>query len=343
MTRSGRQNESLIRSVLVLLFLVSSIQIRAGNRPKTVVLHEIARIEFINAISCANSQNNNESFIIPLKRTGRLFLIEASVDGVTGNFVFDSGADKMVLNKTYFRNNLFISQEAGGGLTGTSQPIYITQVKKVVASGFVIENQAADVTELGQIENRRKTKILGLIGMSLFSNMAMEIDLRNGMLRLTRLDKTGAPANDSLYSSPCDYIGKIHLIRKIMFLKGTVGGKALDFCLDTGAESNVLSRTAPKKVMETISINSRSELSGMGGADTEVLFGTMNDFCLGNLKFRPMQTIVASLTSLSQAYDYPVSGILGFDFFDQGIICINLVTKEIRITLHEKGGVWEQK
>ncbi len=33
-----------------------------------------------------------ESVIIPLKRVGRLFLIEAKVDNTVGNFLFDTGS-----------------------------------------------------------------------------------------------------------------------------------------------------------------------------------------------------------------------------------------------------------
>jgi hypothetical protein len=62
----------------------------------------------------------------------------------------------------------------------------------------------------------------------------------------------------------------------------------------------------------------------------------MNELMIGTLNLAPMQAIVANLTALSQAYDYPVGGVLGYDFFEQGIVCINLVTKELRIKLHER-------
>lgn len=44
-----------------------------------------------------------QSITTPLKRAGRLFLIEATIGDQTGNFVFDTGASKLVLNRTYFR------------------------------------------------------------------------------------------------------------------------------------------------------------------------------------------------------------------------------------------------
>jgi len=274
---------------------------------------------------------------IPLRRAGRLLLIEAEIDGTVGNFVFDTGADKLVLNKTYFRKNLQPVEESGGGLSGGVQTIYKTHVDHLQASELFFENITADVIELGQIENRRKVKILGLFGVGLFAGFELEIDARNSSLVLTRLDKKGNPVNPEFHQKECDYRGKLNSHRQVLILTGTVGGRSMDFCLDTGAETNVISNSVPKKALETITISNRSELSGVGGQDAEVLFGTMNDFSIGTIKFRPMQTIVASLTALSQAYDYPISGILGYDFFDQGVICINLVTKEIRVSLNEKG------
>jgi hypothetical protein len=44
-----------------------------------------------------------ESVIIPLKRVGRLFMIEARIDNIVGNFLFDTGSAELVLNSTYFR------------------------------------------------------------------------------------------------------------------------------------------------------------------------------------------------------------------------------------------------
>ncbi len=274
---------------------------------------------------------------IPLKRAGRLLLIEAEIDGMVGNFVFDTGADKLVLNKTYFRKNLQPVEESGGGLSGGARMTFKTHVEQLHASELDFENILADVVDLSAIENRRKVKILGLFGIGLFAGFEMEIDARNSSLVLTRLDKKGNPLDPEFHQKDCDFSGKLNSHRQVLILTGMVGGRSLNFCLDTGAETNVISNSAPKRALETITISNRSELTGVGGQDAEVLFGTMNDFAIGTIKFRPMQTIVASLTALSQAYDYPISGILGYDFFDQGIICINLVTKEIRVSLNERG------
>ncbi len=47
-------------------------------------------------------QGNFEKLIIPLKRAQNFFLIEARIDTLVGNFILDTGAPQLVLNKTYF-------------------------------------------------------------------------------------------------------------------------------------------------------------------------------------------------------------------------------------------------
>jgi hypothetical protein len=307
-----------------------------GHLPKNVVyLPNIISINLTEAVMFTGEDGDFESLLIPLKKAGRLFLIEADVDGNKGNLVFDSGADKLVLNRTYFRKNLVETQETAGGLTGEMRMVYKTRVQQVNASGLVFKQITADVVGLGTIENRRGEMILGLLGIGLFDGFELVIDLHNSMLEVHRLDKKGIRLIPAEELPPPDFRGRVTARSKVLFLKAAIAGKPVEFCLDTASETNVISNTAPGRVLETITITNRTELSGVGGADREVLRGTMNDFVLGDLKCRPMQTIVANLSSLSQAYDYPVGGILGYDFFDQGKICINLVTKEIGVILNE--------
>ena len=61
---------------------------------------------------------NVDSVEIPLKRAGRLLLIEARVGNQTGNLVFDTGANGMVLNSTYFRDYVRSGGSNPGGVTG---------------------------------------------------------------------------------------------------------------------------------------------------------------------------------------------------------------------------------
>jgi predicted aspartyl protease len=271
---------------------------------------------------------------IPLKRAGRLLLLEGTVDGISGNFVLDTGASGLVLNKTYFRSAMTFDDEEGGGVTGITSSVARVAIKSLAISDLTYTRISADVIPLGHLENRRGVRILGLFGMNLLSNIEMVIDVSRNELQIFNLNKSGVRLGAASPLVKYDIIQKLDEFHHILFVKGEIGGKILDFCLDTGAESNVLSIDAHKKVLETITITRRSGLSGAGEGRGEVLYGTLTQFSIGNRQMVPMETIVCSLVAMAQKYQYPIDGMLGFDFFMKGKICINLVKKEMGICLN---------
>ncbi|MCK9204579.1 MAG: pepsin/retropepsin-like aspartic protease family protein [Bacteroidales bacterium] len=279
----------------------------------------------------SSSPDGIESITIPLKRVGHLFLIEARIDDVVGNFVFDTGSSKLVLNKTYFRKYIAVDEENGGGMTGATDGVGRTSVRSLEVSGMKFSNLSADVTSLGHIENRRGVKILGLMGLSLLKQMEIVIDLNHNEIHLFRLDKKGnrmgAKGNRHF-----DLVQEVEEFQNILLVKAVIGGKSLDFCLDSGAESNVLSSYSSKSVMRTVTIIKRSDLVGVASGQADVLYGMMNDFSLGGRRFPTMKTIITSMDRMSKSYGRVIDGMLGYDFFCQGEICINLVRNEMGIT-----------
>ena len=271
------------------------------------------------------------SVTIPLKRIGHLFLIEVKIDNEVGDFVFDSGSAKLVLNRTYFRKYMMINADEGGGVTGSTRGFGQTKVRKLQISGLTFENSMADVLDLGHIENRRGVKILGLFGFSLIKNLELVIDLNHNELHLYRVDKNGNRLDLREKRQKPDVMEKISEYHNILFVKAKIGGKVLNFCLDTGAESNVLDSFSPKKVLSAVTIQRRSELTGSGSQGAEVLYGTINDFMFAEKKMTNMQTIITSLQNMSDSYGVAIDGMLGYDFFSQGEICINLAKNEMGI------------
>ena len=323
---------------LLLLFPYSTGHLFAGKIPEGsvyVITHTIS----IPGIRSGDTgpMGELESVVIPLKRVGRLFLIEANIDNIAGNFLFDTGAAQLVLNSTYFRKYMTSSGREGGGITGSTGEVRNALIGKLDVAGLVYHDVTADVTDLGHIENRRGVKILGLFGVCMLKGLELVIDINHNELRLYRLDKAGNRMMARGTEFRGDVTEKIQLYHNILFVKARIGGKILDFCLDTGAESNVINSFANKKVLSTVTILRRSDLMGVGSGEAEVLLGRLNDFFLGEYPIRNMQTIIASLNALSDSYGYPIDGMLGFDFFEKGEVCINLVKNELKISFTKTG------
>ena len=189
----------------------------------------------------------------------------------------------------------------------------------------------ADVTNLGHIENRRGVKILGLIGFSMMRRLEIVIDAKNNQLKLFRIDNHGNRINSKLPEFKADYTQKIVGNTNILFIKGIISGKNLNFCFDTGCETNVICSDCNRSIMNTLTITGRSKLTGAGSSGSEVLFGRMNDFTIGNKQIPNMDTVITNLDALSESYGTKIDGMLGYNFLEQGVICINFVKREFGI------------
>jgi predicted aspartyl protease len=128
---------------------------------------------------------------IPLKRAGRLLLIEAVIDGIEGNLIFDTGATGLVLNRTYFRNRVLMEGEHSMGITGSAGNLGCVIAEKLQIGDLYYENVKADVSELGHIENRRGIKVIGLLGFGMIRELETVIDVAHNELYLYRIDRRG--------------------------------------------------------------------------------------------------------------------------------------------------------
>jgi len=307
-------------------------------QPRESAIPDPDRIPAFRSINAFNAVDISPEFppeadpvVIPLKRAGRLFLIEAIIDDQTGNLVFDTGARGLVLNSTYFRNYNKTGKINSAGITGDAGTVEQIAVSKIEFADLVFKNLTVEMANLGHIENQRGVKILGLIGFSMLRDFEIVIDPANSELNLFRIDKTGKRLNSSLAGFKSDYSQKIEGNTGILFLQGNIGGKTLKFCFDTAAETNVLSSCSNRNIMSTITITRRTKLKGAGSSVSEVLFGRMNDFMIGDRQIGNMETVITNLCALNEAYNTTIDGILGYSFLEHGIVCVNFVSSQVGI------------
>jgi len=325
----------IVTAILLLLCLFVPVpENHAGNEninPKNFISAPVPLFDLL--YTGDEPMGNFQSITIPLKRAGRLFLIEAVIDNQEGNLVFDTGSSGLVLNKTYFRKYISNEKPAGGGVTGEVGKVSQIYVKRLQISNLYYEKVTADLTDLGHIENRRGVKILGLFGLNMITGFEVIFDANNSQLQLNRIDKKGVRLSPAASAIKYDLTQKIETYNNILFIRSKIAEKTLNFCLDTGAETNVINSHVSKNVMSTIQISRRSGLSGAGAATSEVLYGTMNDFKFGNYQIGEMETIVTDLDAMSEAYGRTIDGMLGYDFWEKGIFCINFGKNEMSICL----------
>jgi predicted aspartyl protease len=195
------------------------------------------------------------------------------------------------------------------------------------------------MTNLGHIENRRGVKVLGLIGFGMLKDFEIIFDPLQDQLELYKVDNSGKRFTPYSSRFKTDYSCKFEFLNNILFIRTIVGDKNLRFCIDTGAETNVIDRFAPKSVMNSITITRRATLTGAGSYSSEVLFGSMNGLLFGSNKIDNQETIITNLDPLSEAYDKKIDGMLGYPFLSKGSFCINFVKKELSICFYNEATI----
>ncbi len=273
------------------------------------------------------------SFTIPLKRAGKLILMEAVIDSISGNIILDTGSTSLVLNSIYFRQGRQQRGLVAGGITGSAGAFSRSQIENVNISGIQFQHLEANITDLGHIEAARNIRVLGFVGLSIFSEFEVVIDLHSNVMELHRLDRRGNRIVENRNKQNHDIEIPVKIESHIVFLDGIINGRKLTFCLDTGAESNVLSIHLPNRVLNTVSILRRANLRGAGAQQVEVLYGIMNDFSIDRQNFEDMNTIVTNLNAMNHAYGTNIDGMLGCDFLERGIFYINLTKRTLGINL----------
>lgn len=274
-----------------------------------------------------------EQITLPLRRVENLMVLEVEIDGQIGNFLLDIGAPYLVLNKTYFRGYIPSYAKRMGGINGEGELIRKAEVKHLQIRDLYFKNLSADVVSLAVLEDEKGIKILGLLGLNLFKKLDIELDLKSNNISLFRLDENGiriAPFMEDEehgFELSCP----LRIEDNIAFVEGKIGGKTLQFCLDTGAEINVLSNKLPSEVTRQFTIKGRVWLRGSEGRRTEALTGFVRNFEIGDQKIPRMRMMISNLDHLEELYGQKVDGVLGFDFLASGKICLNFKSGEICI------------
>lgn len=287
-------------------------------------------------------QGNWTRLVIPLKRCGNLLLMEATIDSISGDFIIDTGAPYLILNRTYFRKYADHRTVEAAGLNHSTVQAEKAVVPRISAGELFYENVSADITGLGQLEDKCNMRILGLLGANLFSSFLMRLDVNANQMILYKLDEKGDPlagkTMDSLDFRRSARAADVQLRfkwcdNKIM-VPVSVAGKEMNWILDTGAETNVVDAMSGKRILREFNIVRRVSMTGTTGARQDVLVGYFNSLTVGNSKFPMQQTILTGMQELNEACSMFIDGILGYSFFSKGVMSIHFMHRDFSLYLY---------
>jgi predicted aspartyl protease len=281
-----------------------------------------------------HSLSDSLSFVLPFSRAGNLILIQAKADSIEGNFILDTGCPHLVLNHTYFRHYpISEAAEERTGITGSEFSASSVLIREFSLGGMRYDRIKADLANLGNIENTKGVRILGLIGMQLLNRFELILDYDKNLIYFHLISRKEASvySHAMLKDTSVYNVIPIEMIDQRIMIRGELSGKKIRLIIDSGAETNMLDSRLPSKIFENVTITGKLKLSGAGDTKIEVLRGDLNALKIGNESFESMPVLIANLEKTCFSYGGCVDGILGFDFLSLRKLGFNFVTGKMYI------------
>lgn len=273
---------------------------------------------------------NPNTVIIPFQYVGRLLAVEATIDTISGTFLFDTGAERLLLNQDYFEGDYKDKGYMNYGSTGKQGAVWRKEVDTLSWDNLFFPNVLANVMDLSHLEEKRKIKVIGIIGYDVFKDFEILLDYPNRLIILSRTDNKGNRFDIDAFNQeiPFDSL-EIEIQNHGIFVEAQVNDVKLSLNLDTGAEINLLDRRVYRKVFDNFEIKKRIMLMGAGRKKVEAIAGVLKDVKCGLQPNRSMRTLVTNLEDLRRIFAAKVDGVLGFEFLRPRRTIINYKRKKI--------------
>ncbi len=260
----------------------------------------------------SNSLDANSS---SFELSGGLILVEGSVEGEKGNFILDTGASDLVINKPAERR-----EAVAGGLGGeiAAEEILISNFK---VGAFEANEVNAFKTDLSSFEKGATIDIAGLIGHSLFNEQALEINYKDQIFKLDSSPKKKDMIEDGWQVYSLVEFG--HLLA----VKMKIDGKAYWMGLDTGAEVNILSDQFSEDLIPNK--NQCKQICGIGKKTISLPQISAPIAKIGDLAFHTTDFYLSPFKEVQDQIGNGLDGLLGFPFFNQFEVVLDYASNRL--------------
>lgn len=260
--------------------------------------------------------------IAPFTLVNGMVIVKASIDGILGNYLLDTGSPGIVINTVNKKKNKATATGIGGAME-----IGITTVHNF--KWGIIEKKKIDAysLDISHLEKAIELKLAGLIGYELLQGHEIYFDYPNSVIRMYSDKKAKTfRRKDASIEIPFFMNGHIPVISV------KVGNKTAYLGLDSGAEANLLDDNFIDYLGKKYLSNRRKELLvGLDQKEQTVVSAKLQSGSIKNMALPKMKFLFVELEDLSEQFDSRFDGLLGFPFFEQHAVSINYRERKIYI------------
>lgn len=285
---------------------------------------EVSFLEAKPRAFALNEPTFTDAIRLPFERVGGMLILKASMDGVSGNYILDTGAPGLIINGTPNDSDDLVE---GMGIGGEVAIEAIT-VANFELGELTRKNLSAYRLDMGHLEQAANLSIAGLIGYEVLRDLELFIDIEEGVLLLFSAKNSPLTQliGEPLLEMP--FVLRNHL----PVVKMKIGKRTLRMGFDTGAEVNLLNeRLFEKLEPHREGFVYRHRVRGLDQSISEVLSCHMNGATLEKHKLITQEYYYTDLTAIRQMHQLSIDGLLGYPFLRQYRVSINYQSERISI------------
>jgi len=162
---------------------------------------------------------------VPFEMVNGLVIIEAEVDGETGNYIVDSGSNEILLNSSLEKRDV-IFETLTGSVEGDE-----TGINSLRVGSMEIKNLIGFSMDLSSLESVLEKEINGILGCSIFIPNTLVFDFSKKKLSITE-DRVPLSIKEQYRSLSYEVINEIPVT------KIELNNNKYAFILDSGASSH---------------------------------------------------------------------------------------------------------
>lgn len=307
------------------LFALNIVYGYNGNDSK------IINIDNVNFSFTTTGETEVNTIIIPFNLIDGLIVVKGKINNNDeGNFIIDSGANGLVLNSKYYRFESMKMNQALG-LNGIFDEVATSTADSLRLDEFHFRKIDTDIISLNSIEDKKRTKIDGLIGFDILKLFEIQLNYNETFITLSRLNDEGGIIDPMKHTLDKVDSFNFQIANFIPVIEVKIKGKMKKMGIDTGAEVNLLDINRNEDIIENFTPMRRLELSGSEERNIEYIGGKLYRLAIGKYKCGGMSTALVNLSSLNKLYKTKLDGVLGYNFLAPWVFSINYKKKMLFI------------
>jgi predicted aspartyl protease len=272
-----------------------------------------------------SSSSISEERTIPFYLLGGLIMIDAQIDGEMSNYIFDTGAPSLVINK---KNELIRSSRKAFGITGEMK-MNTCVVDELQVGGVRKKNVDAMELDISHLERVKKQQIGGIVGVDAYRQEHVMIDyLTQQISFLPRKFRKESPYFEMINFIPfiCN--------EQLPIIQVKINGRRYYFGVDTGAEVNIFNKRRLKRLVrnspKAMRVSESKILAGVNSSESKGSVVIVEELKIKKQSFGSMEFVIMDLGRFEETMDTPLDGILGYPFLKENLISFDFRKSRLR-------------